>query len=43
MMQKRERLQQMMMGKLDICMQKTEARSLYLTLHKTQFKKDSRS
>jgi hypothetical protein len=38
MMEKRQPLQQMLQGKLDICMQKTETRFLSFTLYKCQFK-----
>jgi hypothetical protein len=40
MMEKRQPLQQMLLGKLDIHMQKTENRSLSFTLYKNQFKAD---
>jgi hypothetical protein len=33
MMEKRQPLQQMLLGKLDICLQKTEARSMPVTLY----------
>jgi hypothetical protein len=32
MMEKRQPLQQMLLGKLDICLQKTKTRSMFLTL-----------
>jgi hypothetical protein len=38
MMEKRQPLQQMLLGKLDICMQKTETRSMSFTLYKYQLK-----
>jgi hypothetical protein len=39
-MEKRQPLQQMLLGKLDICMQKTETRSMSFTLYKYQLKVD---
>jgi hypothetical protein len=39
-MSKRQALQQMLLGKLDICMEKTETRFMSFTLHKYQFKID---
>jgi hypothetical protein len=39
-MEKRQPLQQMMLGKLVICMQKTENRSMSFTLYKYQLKMD---
>jgi hypothetical protein len=42
MMEKRQPLQQMLLGKLDIYMQKTETRSLSFTLYQNQFKVDQR-
>jgi hypothetical protein len=38
MMEKRQPLQQMLLGKLDICLQKTETGSMFVTLYKYQFK-----
>jgi hypothetical protein len=38
MMEKRQPLQQMMLGKLDIHMQKTEMQSLSFTLYQNQLK-----
>jgi hypothetical protein len=35
-MEKRQPLQQMLLGKLDICLQKTETRSMFITLYKYQ-------
>jgi hypothetical protein len=40
MMEKRQPLQQMLLGKLDICLQKTETRSMSFTLYKYQLKVD---
>jgi hypothetical protein len=40
MMQKRQPLQQMLLGKLDIYMQKSETRSVSFTLYKYQLKVD---
>jgi hypothetical protein len=40
MMEKRQLLQQMFLGKLGICMQKTESRSKSFTLYKYQLKVD---
>jgi hypothetical protein len=37
-MEKRQTLQQLLQGKLDICLQKTEARSMSFTLYKYQHK-----
>jgi hypothetical protein len=34
MMEKRQPLQQMLLGKLDICLQKTETRSMFVILYK---------
>jgi hypothetical protein len=42
MMEKRQSLQQMLLGKLDICLQKTETRSMPVTLYKYQLKVDQR-
>jgi hypothetical protein len=42
MMEKRQSLQQMLLGKLDIHMQKTETRFLSLTMYQNQFKVDQR-
>jgi hypothetical protein len=42
MMEKRQPLQQMLLGKLDIYMQKTETRSLSFALYQNQFKVDQR-
>jgi hypothetical protein len=39
-MEKRHSLQQMMLGKLDICMQKTETKAMSFTLYKYQLKVD---
>jgi hypothetical protein len=39
-MEKRQPLQQMLLGKLDICMSKTENRFMPATLHKNQLKLD---
>jgi hypothetical protein len=36
-MVKRQPFQQMLLGKLDICMQKTKTRSMSFTLYKYQF------
>jgi hypothetical protein len=38
--EKRQPLQQMLLGKLDICMQKSETRSMPFTMYKYQFKVD---
>jgi hypothetical protein len=38
--EKRQPLQQMLLGKLDICQQKTETRSMFVTLYKYQLKVD---
>jgi hypothetical protein len=35
-MEKRQPLQQMLLGKLDICLQKTETRSMFVNLYKYQ-------
>jgi hypothetical protein len=40
MMEKRQPLQQMLLAKLDICIQKTETRSMFVTLYKYQLKVD---
>jgi uncharacterized protein (DUF736 family) len=40
MMEKKQPLLQMLLGKLVICMQKTETRSMFLTLYKQQFEMD---
>jgi hypothetical protein len=40
MMEKRQTLQQMLLGKLDIYLQKTETRSTFVTLYKDQLKVD---
>jgi hypothetical protein len=40
MMEKKQPLQQMFLGKLDICLQKTETRSMFVTLYKYQLKVD---
>jgi hypothetical protein len=37
-MKKRQSLQQMLLRKLDICLQKTETRSMFVTLYKYQLK-----
>jgi hypothetical protein len=37
-MEKRQALQQMLLGKLDICLQKTETRSMPVTLYKYHLK-----
>jgi hypothetical protein len=37
-MEKRQLLQQMLLGKLDIRMQKTETRSMFVILYKYQLK-----
>jgi dTDP-4-amino-4,6-dideoxygalactose transaminase len=37
-MEKRQLLQQMLLGKLDTCQQKTETRSMFVTLYKYQLK-----
>jgi hypothetical protein len=42
MMEKRQPLQKMLLGKLDIHMKKTEIRFLPLTLYQNQFKVDQR-
>jgi hypothetical protein len=42
MMNKEQSLQQMLLGKLNIHMQKTETRSLPLTLYQNQLKLDER-
>jgi hypothetical protein len=39
-MEKRKTLQQMLLGKLDICLQKTETRPMFVTLYKYQLKVD---
>jgi hypothetical protein len=39
-MEKRQPLQKMLVGKLDICLQKTESRSMSFTLYKYQLKVD---
>jgi hypothetical protein len=39
-MEKRQPLQQMLLAKLDICLQKTETRSMFVTLYKYQLKVD---
>jgi hypothetical protein len=41
-MEKRHPLQQMLLGKLDIHMEKTETRSLSFTLYQNQLKVDQR-
>jgi hypothetical protein len=41
-MEKRQPLQQMLLGKLDNHMEKTEIRSLYFTLYQNQLKVDQR-
>jgi hypothetical protein len=41
LMEKRQPLQQMLLGKLDICMQKTETRSMSVTLYKVQVSTES--
>jgi hypothetical protein len=43
MMEKRHPLQQMLLGKQDIHMQKTETRSLSFTLYQDQFKNGSKT
>jgi hypothetical protein len=40
MIEKGQLLQQMLLGKLDICMQKTETRSMFVTQFKYQLKVD---
>jgi hypothetical protein len=40
MIEKRQLLQQMLLGKVVICLQKTETRSIPVTLYKYQFKVD---
>jgi hypothetical protein len=40
MMEKKQFIQQMLLGKLDICMQKTETKSMSFTLYKYQLKVD---
>jgi hypothetical protein len=40
MMEKRQPLQQMLLGKLDICLQKTKTRSMFFILYKYQLKVD---
>jgi hypothetical protein len=40
MMKKTQLLQQMFLGKLDICLQKTEIRSMLFTLYRYQLKVD---
>jgi hypothetical protein len=40
MMEKRQPLQEMLLGKLDICMKKTETGSMAVTLDKYQLKAD---
>jgi hypothetical protein len=42
-MEKRQPLQQMLLGKLDILMQTTETKSLLFTLCQNQFKVNQRS
>jgi hypothetical protein len=42
MLEKRHPLQQVVLGKLDIHMQKTETKSLSITLYKNPFKIDQR-
>jgi hypothetical protein len=37
MMEKRQTLQQILLGKLDSSMQKTETRSMFFTMYKYQF------
>jgi hypothetical protein len=39
-MEKRQPLQEILLGKLDICMQKTKTRSMCVALHKEQLKMD---
>jgi hypothetical protein len=39
-MEKRHPSQQMLQGKLDICLQKTETRSIFVNLYKYQLKVD---
>jgi hypothetical protein len=39
-MEKRQPLQQMLLGKLDICLQKTETRPMFVSLYKYQLKVD---
>jgi hypothetical protein len=39
-MEKRQPLQQMLLGKLGICLQKAENRSMFVTLYKYQLKVD---
>jgi hypothetical protein len=43
MMEKRQALQQVVLRKLDICMQKTETRFMSYTMYKYQFKVDQRN
>jgi hypothetical protein len=43
MMEKRQLFQQMLLGKLDICLQKAEVRSMFVTLYKHQLKMDQGS
>jgi hypothetical protein len=38
MMEKRQSLQQIFLGKLDICLLKAETRSIFVTLYKYQLK-----
>jgi hypothetical protein len=40
MMEKRQPFQQMFLGKLDLCLQKTKTRSMFVTLFKYQLKVD---
>jgi hypothetical protein len=42
-MEKRQPLQKMLLGKLDICLQKTETKSMPFILYKYQFKVGSGS
>jgi hypothetical protein len=37
-MEKRQSLQQILLGKMDICLEKTETRSTFVTLYKDQLK-----
>jgi hypothetical protein len=39
-MEKRQPLQQMLLGKVVICLQETETRSMFVTLYKYQLKVD---
>jgi hypothetical protein len=39
-MEKRQLFQQMLLGKVVLCLQKTETRSMFITLYYYQFKMD---